>query len=186
MHIHVERGHEHTRTGNWSERGFGSLRGAPWNISFTDWAKLEYNIDCFCFTAPRIQHVGAERGLTRKPLSDQFPVRVCWCARDIVFLFPWYIYELSVNPQVLNILLDLCPEINLVAILSASDSTTPFIHTSHSQTVHIHRAHEHTRAWNWSESGSLRGAPLDISRCLGGGVDAATLVAAVLPFTELT
>jgi len=40
-----------------------------------------------------------------------------------------------------------------------------------SQTVNIQRAHEHTRTGNWSESGfeSLRGAPLDISRCLGGG-----------------
>jgi len=25
----IQRGHEHTRTGNWSERGFGSLRQAP-------------------------------------------------------------------------------------------------------------------------------------------------------------
>jgi len=29
----IQRGHEHTRTGNRSKRGFGSLRGAPWNIS---------------------------------------------------------------------------------------------------------------------------------------------------------
>jgi len=29
----IQRGHEHTRTGNWSESGFGSLRGALWNIS---------------------------------------------------------------------------------------------------------------------------------------------------------
>ena len=29
----IQRGHEHTRTGNWSESGFGSLRGAPLNIS---------------------------------------------------------------------------------------------------------------------------------------------------------
>jgi len=29
----IQRGHEHTRTGNWSESGFGSLRGAPWNTS---------------------------------------------------------------------------------------------------------------------------------------------------------
>jgi len=26
----IQRGHEHTRTGNWSESGFGSLRGALW------------------------------------------------------------------------------------------------------------------------------------------------------------
>jgi len=39
-----------------------------------------------------------------------------------------------------------------------------------SQTVYIQRAHEHTRTGNWSESslGSLRGAPLNISRCLRG------------------
>jgi len=29
----LQRGHEHTRTGNSSESGFGSLRGAPLNIS---------------------------------------------------------------------------------------------------------------------------------------------------------
>jgi len=41
----------------------------------------------------------------------------------------------------------------------------------YSQTVYIQRAHEQTRTGNWSESGfgSLRGAPLNISRCLGGG-----------------
>ena len=39
-----------------------------------------------------------------------------------------------------------------------------------SQTVNIQRGHEHTRTGNSSESGfgSLRRAPLDISRCLGG------------------
>ena len=39
-----------------------------------------------------------------------------------------------------------------------------------SQTVYMQRGHEHTRIGNWSESGfgSLRGAPLNISRCLGG------------------
>jgi len=48
---------------------------------------------------------------------------------------------------------------------------------SHSQTVYIQRGHEHTRTGNWSESGfgTLRGAPLNISRCLEGGVDTATL-----------
>jgi len=29
----IQRGHEHTRTGNWSESGFRSLRGAPLRIS---------------------------------------------------------------------------------------------------------------------------------------------------------
>ena len=45
----------------------------------------------------------------------------------------------------------------------------------------IQRGHEPTRTGNWSESGfgSLRGAPLNISRCLGGEVDAATLMAAL-------
>jgi len=35
----------------------------------------------------------------------------------------------------------------------------------------LQRGHEHTRTGNWSESGfwSLRGAPLNTSRCLGGG-----------------
>jgi len=39
-----------------------------------------------------------------------------------------------------------------------------------SQTVYIQRGHEHTRTENGSTSGfgSLRGAPLNISRCLGG------------------
>ena len=39
-----------------------------------------------------------------------------------------------------------------------------------SQTVHKQRGHEHTRRGNWSESsfGSLKEAPLIISRCLGG------------------
>jgi len=38
------------------------------------------------------------------------------------------------------------------------------------QTVYIQRGREHTGTGNWSESGfgSLRGAPLNISRCLGG------------------
>jgi len=38
------------------------------------------------------------------------------------------------------------------------------------QTIYMQRGHEHTRTWNWSESGfgSLRGAPLNISKCLGG------------------
>jgi len=38
-----------------------------------------------------------------------------------------------------------------------------------SQTVYIQRRHEHTRTWNWSVSGfgSLRGAPLNTSRCSG-------------------
>ena len=51
------------------------------------------------------------------------------------------------------------------------------IHTDiYIQTVYIQRGHEHTCTGNWSEScfGSLRGAPLNTSRCLGGGVDAAT------------
>jgi len=45
------------------------------------------------------------------------------------------------------------------------------------QTVYIQRGHEHKRKGGWSENGlgSLRGAPLHISRCLGAGVDAATL-----------
>jgi len=40
-----------------------------------------------------------------------------------------------------------------------------------SQTVCIQRGIEHTHTGNWSESGfgSLRGAPLNVSRCLGGG-----------------
>jgi len=29
----IQRGHAHTRPGNWSESGFGSLRGAPLNVS---------------------------------------------------------------------------------------------------------------------------------------------------------
>ena len=39
----------------------------------------------------------------------------------------------------------------------------------YSQTVNLHRAHAHTRTGSCSESGvgSLRGAPFDISRCLG-------------------
>ena len=28
----IQRGHEQTRTGNWSESGFRSQRGAPWNV----------------------------------------------------------------------------------------------------------------------------------------------------------
>jgi len=45
---------------------------------------------------------------------------------------------------------------------------------NYTQTVssdsYIQRAHEHTRTWSWSESGfeCLKGAPLDISRCLEG------------------
>ena len=31
--VHIQRGHEHTRTGNSSESGLGSLWGAPLNIS---------------------------------------------------------------------------------------------------------------------------------------------------------
>jgi len=39
-----------------------------------------------------------------------------------------------------------------------------------SQTVYMQRGHKHTRTGSLSESGfgSLRGAPLNISRCLGG------------------
>jgi len=45
----------------------------------------------------------------------------------------------------------------------------------------IQRGHAHTRTGNLSESGfwSRMGAPSNISRCVGGGIDAATLVAAL-------
>jgi len=31
--VFIQRGNEHTHTGNWSESGFGSVNGAPWNVS---------------------------------------------------------------------------------------------------------------------------------------------------------
>jgi len=51
---------------------------------------------------------------------------------------------------------------------------SPTLWIKKTQTVYIQRGHGHTRTGNWSESGfgSLRRAPLNISRCLGGGVDA--------------
>jgi len=54
--------------------------------------------------------------------------------------------------------------------------------------VYIQRAHEHARTGNWSESGfgSLGGAPLDTSRCVGGNpvYDRNTYIFKVDVFTD--
>jgi len=70
----------------------------------------------------------------------------------------------------------------LLQIAVPTRTDVPGAHTAtHTQTVHIQKETEHTRTGNWSESGfgSLRGAPLNISKCSRVGVDTATLVAAL-------
>jgi len=78
----IQRGHEHTRTGNCSESGFGSLRGAPWNLSRclggVDAATLVDTLDAG--PPPTEYRWGYRPQPLTWPLHDIVITNIVWCS----------------------------------------------------------------------------------------------------------